>query len=607
MEEETADPRSDASTTRPSELLFTCDADGEVLAHDDELPAVVGVAADDIVGCRVGELTDGDALDGFASTAIENGSATVLAAIGPGPTTSYEFQATRVAGTEGPSVVVRATPLVGPARDAERATSRMTDAFFTVDRDWRVTYVNDHARSILAAAMETDEDDVVGQKLWAEIPEVVDSPFHERYREAVDTQEPVSFEAYFDPVEKWFDVRAYPSESGLSVYFQDNTEEHEQLMALRERERALQRVYEATADRDRSFDETVETLLEVGCDALGVDYGTLSRIQGEDYHFENVHAPPDADVEAGTVMPVESTNCERAAATEQTLVLANVAEDAPGLADRAGNADWGISCYLGAPTFVDGDVYGTFCFYDKTPREEPFTSWEVTLVDLMAQWVSEELTTRHIHERLEERNDRLEDFASIVSHDLRNPLAVVEGSLSLARETGDAEHFDRCEQAVDRMGALVDDLLELARAGNVADDPTPVDLAAVVRDCWATTATTDATLQVDSEGSVRADEPRLRQLVENLLRNAVEHGGDGVTVTVETTPDGFVVADDGAGIPEDEREDVFEAGYSSTDDGTGFGLYIVEQVASAHGWTVTVEESDGGGTRFVFSGVQRST
>ncbi len=215
--------------------------------------------------------------------------------------------------------------------------------------------------------------------------------------------------------------------------------------------------------------------------------------------------------------------------------------------------------------------------------------------------------TRELEARerqLTRQNERLEEFANVVSHDLRNPLNVADGRLELAREECDSEHLDRVAQAHDRMEVLIDDLLTLAREGAVVTDPEPVDLDAVLEACWANVATSEATLRADLDRTVRADESRLKQLFENLVRNAVEHGGTGVTVTVGELPNGFYVEDTGPGIPADEREDVFDTGYSTSQDGTGFGLSIVEQVAKAHGWDVRATDGADGGARFEIFGVE---
>ncbi|WP_152042330.1 PAS domain-containing sensor histidine kinase [Salinigranum salinum] len=292
---------------------------------------------------------------------------------------------------------------------------------------------------------------------------------------------------------------------------------------LAEQETVLREMYEIVAARDRTFTARVEALLELGCETLGTGYGTLSSIDGDEYVFEVVRTPND-EIRPGETVPLSATNCERAITTERTLVLADIARDAPDLAERAGFTDWGIACYLGAPVYVDDDVYGTFCFYDEQPRTEPFSEWEVTLVDLMSRWVSAEVERRNRIERLQETNDQLERFATVVSHDLRNPLSIIEGSLELAERTGDADHLERARRALARMERLVDDLLTLARAGETIDDPSPVALAAVARDAWETVDPDDATLVAAVDGVVVADEPRLRQLFANLFQNSVEHG-----------------------------------------------------------------------------------
>ena len=219
--------------------------------------------------------------------------------------------------------------------------------------------------------------------------------------------------------------------------------------------------------------------------------------------------------------------------------------------------------------------------------------------------VSKNVTERVSDKReLQRQNDRLEEFADIVSHDLRNPLAVAAGNLELAEETFDSERLTQASDAVQRSQTLVDDLLALARGGDQVHETEPVVLAEVAENSWQTTETKQATLEGSPQNVILADRSRLRQLFENLYRNAVEHGGEGVTVHIGGLSGGFYVADTGPGIQEPMRGAVFEPGYSTNDDGTGFGLRIVEQVAEAHEWEITVTESDYGGARFEFTGVE---
>jgi len=204
--------------------------------------------------------------------------------------------------------------------------------------------------------------------------------------------------------------------------------------------------------------------------------------------------------------------------------------------------------------------------------------------------------------RLERQNERLDRFASIVSHDLRNPLSVARGYVDLARETGDVKELESAAEALDRIDALVDSMLELARQGAAVDDPEPVRLSTVAAAAWSTVDAPAAALDVDGDAEVLADPERLRTLLENCFRNSVEHGGDDVRIVVEPLPNGgFAVADDGDGIDSDDRDAVFDRGYTTAADGTGVGLATVREIANAHGWTADVAEGDEGGARFEFA------
>ena len=298
-----------------------------------------------------------------------------------------------------------------------------------------------------------------------------------------------------------------------------------------------------------------------------------------------------------------------------------------------------------------------------------------------------DVTERKRREReLRRQNERLEEFASVLSHDIRNPLTIADLHLELARESPGEEHFEAIERSLGRMEDIVDDVLALAREGRTVteSDRQAVSVGEVARRAWAGTPTGNASLEVDADGEIQADPKRLQRAFENLVRNSVEHGstgsrsrahensvehgstgsrpgaddavehgvgshghpadgepGDdgpwatagggelargppagesadvsGLTVRVgvlrpdgpeqdaDGDPTGFYLEDDGRGIPPDEREAVLESGYSSSADGTGFGLAIVESVVEAHGWELSIGESDTGGARFEVTGVE---
>ncbi len=225
--------------------------------------------------------------------------------------------------------------------------------------------------------------------------------------------------------------------------------------------------------------------------------------------------------------------------------------------------------------------------------------------------VGRDVSERRAYERtLEARNERLEEFAGVVSHDLRNPLTAIRSQLELYRATDDETHLDDIEETVGRMERLLEDLLQVARYGETVDDPAATDLGVVVDRATVGTLPDAATVEVESVPTLYADADRLQQLVENLLRNAAEHATDDDALTVQVgpvtddgTPVGFYVADDGAGISPENREQVFETGYTTGDDGTGYGLSVVRSVAEAHDWTVSIETAWSGGTRVEVGGV----
>lgn len=205
---------------------------------------------------------------------------------------------------------------------------------------------------------------------------------------------------------------------------------------------------------------------------------------------------------------------------------------------------------------------------------------------------------------LERQNERLEDFASVLSHDLRNPLGVAQGRLELASEECDSEHLEHVRKAHQRMESLIEDLLTLAREGTAVTNRDFVDVSSLAKRCWSNVETVDATLHTEIDRTILANETRLKQVFENLIRNAVEHGGEDVTVTLGELDGGIYVEDDGLGIPEEDYESVFETGYSTRAEGTGFGLTIVKQIVEAHGWSIDVSEGTEGGTRFEITGME---
>mgnify|MGYP000728310511 CR=1 FL=1 len=228
-------------------------------------------------------------------------------------------------------------------------------------------------------------------------------------------------------------------------------------------------------------------------------------------------------------------------------------------------------------------------------------------------WMFRDITEQKAREqRLTTQNERLDEFASVMSHDLRNPLRTAQGHLELVIEESDSSsHLDAIANAHDRMESIIEGLLTLAREGQDIGTTECVDLPEVINETWLVTGADVETvaLSVESELTtaprhIEADAAQLKRLFENLFRNSIDHSDEHVTVTVGRLDHGFYVADDGPGIPEEDRDTVFDVGQSSTAEGTGFGLSIVRQVAEGHGWTVQATDSSTGDVQFDITGVE---
>ena len=222
-----------------------------------------------------------------------------------------------------------------------------------------------------------------------------------------------------------------------------------------------------------------------------------------------------------------------------------------------------------------------------------------------------------------ERNRQLSQFARTVAHDLNSPLSVVYGriELALAEQSAAEMHLQAARNAAQRVDSLITDHLQHLEAAEAENDREEVSVQTVAIQAWRIIDPSTARLQVEPQLETRnANAIRLQQLFENLIRNAIEHGSEesvglgstdmrdphavfdddteSVTVTIKPTDRGFAVCDDGPGVPPDERDAIFESGYTTTDSGSGLGLHIVSEIVDSHGWEISVTESEHGGARF---------
>jgi len=432
-----------------------------------------------------------------------------------------------------------------------------------LDTHFRYTYVNQGAARIL----DTPREALIGRCVWAVFPDAQGSLVQQTLETALDTQEPCSYEHHNETLDRWFSVHVYPDANGLSLCFTDVTarKRHEQSLE------GLTEEYEALL----SNTEDAIFLVDVADDGLQPTF-RFARLSpaheaATGLRSEDVRGKTPREA-LGDVLGAEVERNYRRCVWARVPISYDEELSLPG-----GTKVWHTGL---APVIVDGAV--------------------TRIVG-----IGRNVTDRVEREReLQRRNERLDEFAGVVSHDLRNPLTVARQRLLLARKKQDSPHLATAADALAHMDAIVVDTLTLARQGDTVSAPVLFPMDALVEESWELVDTKNAALEIVDSFLVEGDPGRLFQVFDNLFRNAVEHGGDDVRVRMGRDGEtGFFVEDDGPGIPPDRRAAVFAPGHSSASGGTGFGLTIVRRIAEAHGWTVAVTEGTNGGARFVFSDV----
>ena len=397
--------------------------------------------------------------------------------------------------------------------------------------------------------------------------------------------------------ERTFHLRAIPlneselASDGYAVYTDVTERKHyrERTELLHDATRALMEAETAT--------EVAERGVTAAADILSLEI--VGIFQQVDEELVPIGTTDEAEEMFGGIacLPIDGSIAGDAFRNGEPEYVASVGED-----PRSHSNKTPASSELIVPL---GD-HGVIIAGSRAPDD--FDESERSLVRILAANVESaldradrEAALRDREAELSRQNDRLETFARVVSHDLRNPLSIARGYLDIALE-GDEKAITCVRDAHSRMDDLIEDLLTLARSGVAIDDRQPTSLEAVARGAWRSVSARGIELTVEDDGQLDADPDRLRQLLENLFRNSAEHAdGDG-TIYVGTLADGsgFYVEDTGPGIPEAERDDVFEFGYSTRDGGTGIGLAIVGEIVDGHGWEVSIEDGRAGGARFEF-------
>jgi|AntRauTorcE11898_2_1112593.scaffolds.fasta_scaffold00035_35 PAS domain S-box-containing protein len=454
---------------------------------------------------------------------------------------------------------------------------RVSDGFVGLDEDWRFSYVNDRA----AELMDVCPERAMGEVIWDLFPDVLDTLYEEEYRRAMREQVVVSFEEFFPPLESWFEVSAYPSETGLSVYFRDVTERRKRREAVRERERELEAHKNFTDDILNTIDDLFYVIDRRGCFQRWNE--TVRSVTG--YSDEEIEAMEPLEI-------IVEEDREQVARTIGETFRTGTARVEAEIKAKDG--------YHVPMEFVASAV--------KTPGDEP-----------MVTFIGRDMTERKRRQRqLEESNERLEQFAYAASHDLQEPLRMVSSYLRLIEDRyadvidEDGQEFlDFAVDGADRMRDMIDGLLAYSRIESEGDSFERVDLNVVLENVQESLQMLcdeqDADITATALPAVEGDRGQLRQLFQNLLENAIMYSGDEpprIEVFAERQCDQWLVSvrDEGVGIDPSDTDRIFEV-FQSLGDGkqSGIGLALCKRIVERHDGELHVDSTLGEGSTFSFT------
>lgn len=448
----------------------------------------------------------------------------------------------------------------------------VSDAFWSVDRDWRFVYVNRKAEELLNRTRE----DLLGKNLWEEFPPVLETEFYHAYHRAVNENVTVTVEAFYPPHNRWYEVNAYPSRDGLSVYFRDASLRRNAEAAVRESEEKL-----------RLLANTIPQLAWMA-DPDGYifwynqrwyEYTGTTPEQMAGWGWQSTHDPE--------VLPAVLERWKRSIATAEPFDMVFPLR----------GADSEFRPFLTRVNPLRGEDGQVLYWFGTNTDISDIKRMEAALLDA---------------------DRRKDEFLATLAHELRNPLAPIRNSLQILKMSRvDAAAMkqarDMMERQVQHLVRLVDDLLDASRVmrGKIELRKEPVELAtAVARAVEMVQPLIEVQgqrldLSLTSESLLLdADPVRLTQIVTNLLTNAAKYtDADGrIWLTAERRNDRVVlkIRDTGIGISRDMLPHVFElfvqADHAATraHGGLGIGLTLVKNLVEMHGGTVEARSGGAG-------------
>lgn len=466
------------------------------------------------------------------------------------------------------------------------------DGFFAVDRNWTVLYWNAQAERLLG----TQKEQVLGEHLWAKFEDYHESPSYRAYSRVLHEGVAVHFEDYHHETQRWFEISAYPSAAGLSVFFKDVTERKEIEERIRESNERFERVAQTTNDVIWDWD------IETGSFYWGDGYRSLTGNELSDAtagfasRMMSIHPDDVREVSDSFETAMNDPICSF---WEHEYRFQRADGSYAFVSDRGSI----IRDRNRRPVRVVGAIQ------DITHRREYEESLERLNDELRASLTE-----------LERSNRDLEQFAYVASHDLQEPLRMVTSFLTqLDRKYHDVldekahVYIDFAIDGAKRMRQIILDLLEYSRVGRFDDADEAVDLREIFDDIVTLyrkrIEEVNATVEIGRLPVIHGQRGAFRLLFQNLFSNAMKYQQEGSRphIIVEHTPTAtgwqFRIRDNGIGIAPEYHERIFQIFQrlhgKNEYSGTGMGLAICKKIVESLGGSIHLESSPGNGSTFV--------
>jgi PAS domain S-box-containing protein len=428
--------------------------------------------------------------------------------------------------------------------DAYEILERITDGFFAVDQCWNFTYVNSEAARLLFQ----NDNVLIGKNIWSEFPAAVELPFYEQYHKAVNEQIPVKFEAFFPPLNAWFDVRAYPSKNGLTVYFRDSSVEKMEETHKKEHYKSL---FRHNPDAVFSFDSEGNYL------SVNPAMEQLLGYSKEEY------------LQQSFVPLISKDDIER------TLKHYHIA--ARGTTQR----------YETKALHKNGSI-----IHLDVTNMPIIVNDEVVGVYGIAKDMTESKKSQEILQNAEKLSIAGQ-LAAGIAHEIRNPITAIKGFIQLMEAGFDnKDYLNIMSSEIERIEEILSELLILAKpqAGKFEQVDINLLFSQIVPLLETQAILNNVEIIVETSPDamyIHCDENQLKQVFINYIKNAIEAmpGGGKLEIKIDKTDQGQLTIrfkDDGVGMSEETLSKLGQPFYTTKENGTGLGFMISKKIIENH-------------------------